>query len=110
MNKFYANENFPLPVVISLREMGYDVLTTLDAGKSGQSESDDKVLDFAKIEGRVLLTLNRKHFIKLHNENPNHTGIIICSFDPDFKTQASKIDEAIRSIVDLKGKLIRINR
>jgi hypothetical protein len=110
MIKLYANENFPFPVVEELRKMGYDVLTTMDAGKAGQSEPDGKVLFFAKSKERVLLTLNRKHFVKLHNEKSDHCGIIACSFDPDFKSQALKIDEAIRNNEDFKGKLIRINR
>jgi hypothetical protein len=28
MAQFYSNENFPLPVVDKLRELGHDVLTT----------------------------------------------------------------------------------
>jgi len=30
MAKFYANENFPLPVVEELRRLGHDVLTTYE--------------------------------------------------------------------------------
>jgi len=110
MMKLYANENFPLPAVEALRESGYDVLTTLDAGKAGQAEPDDEVLDFARKNGRVLLTLNRRHFIKLHNQNPDHSGIIVCSFDPDFNAQAVRIDKAIRDNADMKGKLVRVTR
>ena len=35
--RLYANENFPLPVVIALRELGHDVLTTRDAGKANDA-------------------------------------------------------------------------
>jgi len=31
----------------------------------------------------VLITFNRKHFIHLHKRNPEHYGIIVCTFDPD---------------------------
>ncbi|WP_442484067.1 DUF5615 family PIN-like protein [Aeoliella sp. SH292] len=37
MARLYANENFPLPIVQRLRELGHDVLTTLDAETSGGS-------------------------------------------------------------------------
>jgi hypothetical protein len=46
---------------------------------------------FACAEGRALLTLNRKHFIRLHGANPKHFGIIVCTFDPDFVGQAHRI-------------------
>ena len=31
----YANENFPLPVVEALRELGHNLLTTYESGKVG---------------------------------------------------------------------------
>ncbi len=80
----YANENFPLPVVEELRQLGHDVLTTQKAGEAGKSVPDEQVLAFAIAEGRALLTLNRKHFIYLHNANAEHAGIIACTFDLDF--------------------------
>ena len=35
----YANENFPLPVVEALRELGHNLLTTYESGKAGQAIS-----------------------------------------------------------------------
>ncbi|HEY4759482.1 MAG TPA: DUF5615 family PIN-like protein [Thermoguttaceae bacterium] len=32
MARFYANENFPLPVVEELRRLEHDVLTTQESG------------------------------------------------------------------------------
>jgi hypothetical protein len=58
----------------------------------------------------VLVTLNRKHFIRLHGERTDHFGIIVCSFDPDFEGLAHRIDQTIRIEKDLTGKLIRVNR
>jgi hypothetical protein len=68
--KIYANENFPQPVVEQLRALGHDVLTTLDSGKAGQAIPDDEVFNFAAAQERILITFNRKHFIKLHQQNP----------------------------------------
>ncbi len=110
MARLYANENFPLPVVEELRRLGHDVLTIHETGQAGQSVPDEAVLAFARADGRALLTLNRKHFIRLHNEQPHHAGIIVCTFDPDFVGQAHRIHEAIESQAQLSGQLIRVNR
>ena len=110
MARLYANENFPLPVVTELRRLGHDVLTTYEAGKSWQSVPDDDVLAFACAESRVVLTLNRKHFIRLHEVQPEHEGIIVCTFDPDFVGQAGRIHEAISSRGELPDQLMRVNR
>ena len=84
MARLYANENFPLPVVEELRQLGHEVQTTHEAGEAGKSVPDEQVLAFATAEARALVTLNRKHFIHLHNVNPDHACIIVCSFDSDF--------------------------
>lgn len=110
MSRLYANENFPLPVVEELRRLGHDILTIHETGKAGQSMSDEDVLTFARNESRILLTLNRKHFIRLHNVQPNHAGIIACSFDIDFVGQAHRIHKTISSQHQIPGQLIRINR
>jgi predicted nuclease of predicted toxin-antitoxin system len=47
MIKLYADENFELPVINNLRNKGYDVLTTREAGKDNQGISDEEVLEFA---------------------------------------------------------------
>ncbi len=70
MARLYSNENFPLPVVEKLRALGHDVLTIQETGKADQAELGDKVLEFAATENRALLTLNRRHFIRLHREHP----------------------------------------
>ena len=110
MARLYSNENFPLPVVTALRALGHDVMTTVEAGKAGQAVPDDEVLSFATGERRALLTLNRRHFVRLHTSGVAHAGIIVCTFDPDFSAQADRIDRAILSVPDLTAQLIRVNR
>lgn len=110
MARLYSNENFPLPVVEALRQLGHDVLTVQEAGNAEAAISDPQVLAFASREERVLLTLNRKHFIRLHKEIPDHFGIIVCTFDPDFERQAHRIDEALLIQASPTGRLIRVNR
>jgi hypothetical protein len=106
----YSNENFPRPVVEELRRLGHDVLTVLEAGRADQAVSDEDVLAFAVSLGRALLTLNRKHFIRLHHEHPNHGGIVVCTFDPDFIGQARRIHTILQSASPPTGQLLRIHR
>ena len=110
MARLYADENFPLPVVLELRRLGHDVMTALEAGKSDQSIPDEEVLAFAATEGRAVLTLNRLHFIRLHRLTLPHPGIIVCTYDPDFAAQAVRIDAVIAGLTDLGNQLLRVNR
>src|SRR5579862_3816767 len=109
MALLYSNENFPLPVVQKLRSFGHDVLTIQETGKADQSLADEKVLAFATEGNRILLTLNRRHFIRLHQKSADHAGIIVCTFDADFEGQAERIHKAIGT-ASLTGKLVRVNR
>lgn len=110
MAHLYANENFPLPAVDELRRLGHDVLTMSEAGQAGQTMPDETVLAFARQKERALLTLNRKHFIHLHRTRPDHPGIIVCTFDPNFAGLARRIHVAIESESSLGDQLIRVNR
>ncbi len=110
MAQLYSNENFPLPAVEELRRLGHDVLTIQETGQANQSLPDEDVLAFAYAEGRILLTLNRKHFIQLHREQREHCGIIVYSVNPDFIGLAQRIHKAIGAQAQISGALIRINR
>ena len=106
----YADENFPLPVVKALRDLGHDVLTIHEDGKANQRYPDASVLADATKYQRAVLTVNRKHFRQLHLDDDNHAGIVLCTFDPDFSGQAVRIHESIETADQLQGKLIRVNR
>ncbi|MBI3853977.1 MAG: DUF5615 family PIN-like protein [Verrucomicrobia bacterium] len=110
MARLYSNENFPLPAVEKLRTLGHDVLTVQEAGKADQALPDDEVLKTATGDNRAVLTLNRRHFIRLHRNDQTHTGIIVCTFDADFAGQAERIHKAIGDQSSLNGQLIRVNR
>lgn len=110
MSRLYANENFPLPVVEALRRLGHDVLTSHEAGRAGQAVPDEAVVAFAHSQARAVLTLNRRHFIRLHERNPGHSGIVVCTFDPDFAGQAGRIAAALEQAGEPAGRLIRVNR
>jgi len=110
MALLYANENFPLQVVQVLRVLGHDVLTTSEAGNANQSTPDEEVLGYATQNQRALLSLNKRDFIRLHNKNQDHAGIIICSQDIDVAGQAERIHQALSSMAFLAGQLIRVHR
>ncbi len=111
MARFYSNENIPLEVVRLLRSMGHDVLTSLDAGQANRKTPDDEVLRFAVQEGRIVLTLNRLDFHRLHQSTEGaHCGIITCTRDTDSNALARRIDEAVQALPDLAGELVRVVR
>ncbi len=110
MARLYSNENFPFPVVEELRRFGHDVLTIQETGRANQAMIDEEVLAFANEKQRILLTLNRRHFIRLHNKRQSHAGILACTFDPDFSAFAKRIDDAIQAESNFSQKVVRVNR
>ena len=110
MARCYTNENFPLPTVEALRHWGHDVLTTAESGRAGQAIPDADVLAFAVAEQRIVMTLNRRHFIRLHHTTPAHAGMVVCPFDPDVTALAHRIHTALGAHPQMAGQLIRVNR
>lgn len=110
MARFFADENFPRAVVEELRRLGHDVSTVHESGRANRATPDAEILDLAIAEQRALLTLNRKHFIRLHAQRPAHCGILVCTFDPDFTGQGQRIHASLIPYRELAGVLIRVNR
>ena len=111
MARLYSNENFPLATVETLRALGHNVLTSLEAGRANAAIPDPEVLAFAASESRILLTMNRLHFLRLHAEVAGrHAGLCVCTFDPDFAALARRIDAAIASSPPGDGEVWRIYR
>ena len=110
MARFYADEHFPLGVTAALRRLGHDVLTIQEAGQADQGMPDDEVLAFAAQDERAVVTMNRRHFVRLHRLQADHKGIVVCTQDSDVEGQALRIHQAVEAIESLTGKLIRVNR
>ncbi|MEO1393285.1 MAG: DUF5615 family PIN-like protein [Cyanobacteria bacterium J06634_5] len=110
MARFYADEQFPLPVVKQLQTLGHDVLTVQAAGNAEQGIPDDEVLAFAVVQKRCILTLNRYDFIKLHRASPEHFGIVVCTNDRNWAQFAARIDQAVSTEQNLQRKIIRVTR
>lgn len=108
MARMYADETFPARVVKLLRDFRHDILTAKETGKASMGMSDEEVLAFANQENRAFLTLDRANFIKLHDAQPMHSGIICCRIDMDRERMASRINEAIFWVPMLNGQLVRV--
>jgi hypothetical protein len=106
--RLYSNENFPRIVVEELRRLGHDVLTVFETGLAGIRTPDEQVLAFAVSQQRAVVTLNRRHFIKLHREQPAHAGIVVCTADEDFVGQAGRIHAVLEATPNLAGQLLRV--
>ena len=94
----------------ALRRVGHDGLTTAESGKAGQAVPDVDVLAFVVVAQRIVVTLNRRHFIRLHQTTPTHAGIVVCTFDPDFAALAQRIHSAVEAQPQMAGHLVRVNR
>ena len=110
MASLYTNENFPYPSVEVLRRLGHVVLTVQETGKASQATGDAEVMAVARTHRAAVVTLNRRHFIRLHQQSADHFGVIVCTFDPDFEALAGRIHAVIESNQPLDGKLLRVNR
>lgn len=110
MIDLYSNENFPIEMVNHLRELGYDVLTSYEAGQANQGIPDDAVLAYATQQNRAIITLNREDFIQLHRSGKTHCGMIICKDDRDYKSQIKFLNQTIGSLDFLTNRLIRVKK
>ncbi len=96
-----------------LRGKGFDVQTVSEAGLTSMSDAD--VLDYARANGRVLLTRNARDFQALHEANGQHPGILVEYQDADPLKNMSyvQIANAVAKIVasgwDIQGQLVSIN-
>jgi predicted nuclease of predicted toxin-antitoxin system len=109
MEKFYTNENFPIPVAVVLRKFGHDVLTCKEANNANQGIPDEEVLAFAISQNRIVITTNRRDFIKLHRHTAPHPGIIACTADNDVEALATRIHLAVSNHEgEFTNQLLRI--
>jgi predicted nuclease of predicted toxin-antitoxin system len=110
MARFYSDEDFPAKAVAHLRGLGHDVVTIQESGLANKGTPDSDVLAFAISQSRAVLTMNRKHFIRLHRDQPDHFGIVICTTDADVLALAERIDRTVVREHSIAGQLVRINR
>ncbi len=78
--EFLADEHFPLPTVLELRKRGHDIITAEQAGLL--SAKDLEYVRYCNDTSRILLTLNKKHFIKPENLTTFRSVIIAVVVHP----------------------------
>jgi uncharacterized protein with PIN domain len=72
--RYYLDEHMDAAVAIGLRRRGVDVTTTVDAGLT--SASDSEQLNYAIAERRVFVTRDRR-IIATGGHGTSHAGIVI---------------------------------
>lgn len=76
--RLYLDEDVFAGVAVGLRRRGFDLLTTVEAGRRGAT--DEEQLAHAVAEGRALFTFNRGDFAALHAQrlaaSEHHHGIV----------------------------------
>lgn len=108
MARFYADEDFPGPVVQILRNLGHDVVTVRQAGRRGSG--DPRVLADAAADHLAVLTHNHRHYKRLHLRQA-HASIVSCTRDPDdLPGLAQRIHDAMTTLPSLANQFIRIIR
>jgi predicted nuclease of predicted toxin-antitoxin system len=100
-------------LVGQLRDAGHDVLTVHEAGLT--AEPDEKVLEHALRENRVLLTRNCEEFRALHSAHPSPPGVgaIYQDGDPSKNMTYAAIVRALANLeasgLELAGQFFVLN-
>ncbi len=110
MARFYADEDFPYPVVEALRRRGHDVLTCEAAGRANRKIHDKVVLADAAQMGRIMLTRNQDDFERLHKAGQFHCGLVLCGYDPDYDHEAGLIETMIEGQPEGAPWLVKVFR
>ena len=100
-------------LVSVLRMAGHDVLTVNEAGLPGQADS--AVLAYAFQDNRIVLTMNCRDFLELHNAGGSHSGIVGIYKDRDprknmaFAAIAAALTNLTASGWDFAGRFVALN-
>lgn len=88
--RFHLDENVSMAIARSLRKRGIDVSTTPELNLI--QATDENQLDFARKEGRVLVT-HDSDFLRLHDQGLSHCGIAYCQLG------SRSIGQIIKSLI-----------
>jgi predicted nuclease of predicted toxin-antitoxin system len=94
--KFNLDENVANEIADALRARGIDVLTTPEAEKRGDADTDQ--LDYAFKENRVLVTQDRD-FLRMARDNLQHAGIVY------WRPQSRNTKHIIRELLRIHREL-----
>jgi hypothetical protein len=85
-------------------------LTVYDGTKAGVAVPGAEVRAFAFAEECALLPLICWDFMRLHGAIPDHSGVIVGTFDADSVTLARRIHAVLDALPVISGQFLRINR
>lgn len=90
----YLNENIQVSVVNKLTNLNFTAIHTYDVNNTGAT--DEFQLQYATVNKYILVSYNRNHYRRLHNEWQNsgrsHYGIIVLSpADPEYVAYRIKL-------------------
>ena len=109
MISFYSNENLDADLVGAIRELGYDVWTSYEAGNANQGISDEAVLRYATLSGWCVLTFDRSDFLLLHQGMVNHCGVVVCKEAVDYSAQVQVLHSYLsQDQKGLENRLLRL--
>ncbi len=108
--KLLANENFPAASVVMLRSLGYDVVSI---GEDDPSITDEKVMQVAIKENRLILTFDRDYgeLIFKHGYRPVE-GVIYLRMEPLYPTYPAEVIHQLFQSADFQfiGKLTVVDK
>lgn len=95
---FIADENFPLPSVQHLRQVGHDVIAVIT---EAPGSTDRHILAWAAREKRILLTFDRDFGeLIFHQDIPASEGVVYFRFEPATPREAG---EHLLRLLEIEG-------
>jgi len=92
-----------------LIQAGHDVKVPADVHPPLTGENDAIHFAYAKAVGRAILTLNPRDFKELHDQDPDHSGILAVYQDNDPAKDMS-YRQIVQAIVNLESTGVTIAR
>jgi len=90
-----------------LIQAGHDVQVPADVRPPLTGEDDAIHFAHAQATRRIILTMNAKDFKELHDENPNHRGVLVVSQDNN-PTKDMNYHEIVQAISNLENTGVTI--
>jgi predicted nuclease of predicted toxin-antitoxin system len=101
--RIFLDHHYPKALVHALRESGNDAVSAFEVGM--QLASDEEILEYCRVEKRVVLTNNHSDFAQIARNwsiaHRNHCGIIYTSDNslPRTVANANQIAQRIKLLI-----------
>ena len=101
--RIFLDHHYPKALVHALRESGNDAVSAFEVGM--QLASDEEILEYCRVEKRVVLTNNHSDFAQIARNwsiaHRNHCGIIYTSDNslPRTVANANQIAQRIKVLI-----------